>query len=233
MSAWFRRSPSRWRRSGPAPLKPEPAILRPPGRLHRGDPTGGRRPLAVNALLPAKMSAMFWVWRIDLLTLPFFVAGAVAIIFGVRVLWRQKLAVGYLFLAWPYPYQMILLRVLDGFTNADPCRDARDPEGGHVAKPAGSTRQHPVRDRPRWSLVPAQRRVRLFGREQRRRVPAGRIGVCGGRPGAHRAQGPLAGRGDAAAVGDQPGPHRVHLLGGQGPGESTSPSTSSTRSSDW
>ena len=27
---------------------------------------------------------MFWVWRIDLLTLPFFVAGAVAVIFGVQ-----------------------------------------------------------------------------------------------------------------------------------------------------
>ena len=61
---------------------------------------------------------MFWVWRIDLLTLPVFVAGAVAIIFGVRVLWRQKLAVGYLFLGWPYPYSSVLLRVLDAFTAA-------------------------------------------------------------------------------------------------------------------
>ncbi len=61
---------------------------------------------------------MFWVWRIDLLTLPVFVAGAVAIIFGVRVLWRQKLAIGYLFLGWPYPYSSVLLRVLDAFTTA-------------------------------------------------------------------------------------------------------------------
>jgi exosortase/archaeosortase family protein len=42
----------------------------------------------------------------------------VAIIFGVRVLWRQKLAVGYLFLGWPYPYSSVLLRVLDAFTAA-------------------------------------------------------------------------------------------------------------------
>ena len=51
--------------------------------------------------------AMFWVWRIDLLTLPFFVVGAVAVIFGVRVLWRQKVAVGFLLLAWPYPYTTV------------------------------------------------------------------------------------------------------------------------------
>src|SRR5580693_9326709 len=74
--------------------------------------------LLVNRLLPSKLSAMFWVWRIDLLTLPFFVAGAVAVIFGVRVLWRQKLAVGFLFLAWPYPYSTVLLGVLNAFTTA-------------------------------------------------------------------------------------------------------------------
>ena len=35
--------------------------------------------VAMNELLPAQMSAMFWVYRIDLLTFPIFVAGAVAI----------------------------------------------------------------------------------------------------------------------------------------------------------
>ncbi len=74
--------------------------------------------LLVNRLLPSKLSAMFWVWRIDLLTLPFFVAGAVAVIFGVRVLWRQKVAVGFLLLAWPYPYTTVLLSVLNAFTSA-------------------------------------------------------------------------------------------------------------------
>ena len=72
---------------------------------------------------------MFWVWRIDLLTLPVFVAGAVAIIFGVRVLWRQKLAVGYLFLGWPYPYSSVLLRVLDAFTTATLYCDSGDHQG--------------------------------------------------------------------------------------------------------
>jgi len=73
--------------------------------------------MAVNLWLPGKLSAMFWVWRLDLFTLPFFVAGAVAIIFGTRILWRQKLAVCYLFLAWPLPYTVLLLRLLDAFTD--------------------------------------------------------------------------------------------------------------------
>ena len=74
--------------------------------------------IAINLVLPSKFSAMFWVWRIDLLSMPIFVAGAVAIIFGVRVLWRQKLAIGYLLLAWPWPYTTVLLRALNASTTA-------------------------------------------------------------------------------------------------------------------
>ena len=80
--------------------------------------------LCANLFLPSKLSAMFWVWRIDLLTLPFFVAGAVAVIFGVRVLWRQKVAVAFLLLAWPYPYTSVLLGLLNAFTT-DSARSIR------------------------------------------------------------------------------------------------------------
>jgi exosortase len=72
--------------------------------------------LAVNLLLPRKLSTMFWIWRIDLLSLPFFVAGAVAVLFGVRAMWRQRLAIAFLFLAWPVPYSILLLRELGAFT---------------------------------------------------------------------------------------------------------------------
>lgn len=73
--------------------------------------------LAINTLLPRRLSTMFWVWRIDLFTLPFFVAGAVALLFGVRVLWRQRLAISFLLLAWPLPYSVLLLRFLTNFTD--------------------------------------------------------------------------------------------------------------------
>jgi exosortase/archaeosortase family protein len=94
--------------------------------------------LFINYELPSRLSAMFWVWRIDLLTLPFFVAGAVAVIFGVRVLWRQKLAVGFLFLAWPYPYSSALLWLLNAFTTATLFGISHILDVFHVAKPVPS-----------------------------------------------------------------------------------------------
>lgn len=74
--------------------------------------------IAINLGLPGHLSVMFWVWRVDLLSLPVFVAGVVAIVFGTRVLWRQKLAVAYLLLAWPELYSSFLNRGLSGFTHA-------------------------------------------------------------------------------------------------------------------
>jgi exosortase/archaeosortase family protein len=93
--------------------------------------------LCANLFLPSKLSAMFWVWRIDLLTLPVFVAGAVAVIFGVRVLWRQKVAVAFLFLAWPYPYTSVLLGVLNAFTSATLFAITKIVHVIHVATPVG------------------------------------------------------------------------------------------------
>jgi exosortase/archaeosortase family protein len=72
--------------------------------------------LAMNLLLPARLSTMFWVWRVDLLSLPFFVAGVVSLLFGVRTLWRIRAAVLFLFLAWPWPYNQVLDRWLGEFT---------------------------------------------------------------------------------------------------------------------
>lgn len=79
-------------------------------------------PLTVGALaaafiLPTHLGLMFWFNRIDLLILPVFVAGAVVLLFGCRAAWRQRLAIGYLFLAWPWPYEHVLLGTLNGFTN--------------------------------------------------------------------------------------------------------------------
>lgn len=71
----------------------------------------------VNYVLPHHLGLLFWLDRIDLLTVPFFVAGVVALLFGTRVLWRQKMAIAYLLLAWPWPYTTVLLGALGGFTH--------------------------------------------------------------------------------------------------------------------
>jgi exosortase/archaeosortase family protein len=98
------------------PLKPEPVIHDRQVDYIVGIPLLVAA-LAVNLLMPQRLSTMFWVWRIDLFTLPFFVAGAVALLFGVRVLWRQRLAIAFLLLAWPLPYSVLLLRFLTDFTD--------------------------------------------------------------------------------------------------------------------
>lgn len=73
--------------------------------------------LAMVALLPVRLSTLFWVWRVDLLSLPLFVAGTVSIVFGVRALWRLRLPIGFLLLAWPVPYTWFLNNWLQDFTD--------------------------------------------------------------------------------------------------------------------
>jgi exosortase/archaeosortase family protein len=119
------------------PLKPEPPIYDRHVDYTIGVPLIVAA-IAVNELLPARMSTMFWVYRVDLLTMPVFVAGAVAIIFGSRVLWRQRLAVLFLFLAWPYPYQKVLLGVLNAFTSLTLLAMQKIAVLTHLARPAGS-----------------------------------------------------------------------------------------------
>ena len=72
--------------------------------------------LAVVLILPIHESTFFWLWRLDLLSLPLFVAGAICIVFGLRALWRLRFPVAFLFLAWPMPFSTVLTGVLDGFT---------------------------------------------------------------------------------------------------------------------
>ena len=72
--------------------------------------------LGANFLLPSQLSTEFWVYRVDLVSLPFFVAGVVAILLGTRMLWRMRMGILFLFLAWPYPYSRVLDRWLVPFT---------------------------------------------------------------------------------------------------------------------
>ena len=66
---------------------------------------------------PARMSTFFWLWRFDLISLPLFVAGAIALAFGSRMLWRLRLPVAFLLLAWPPLYTLFLNSWLNQFTN--------------------------------------------------------------------------------------------------------------------
>lgn len=119
------------------PLKPEPPIYDRQVDYIIGIPLIVTA-IAINQLLPGRLSAMYWVYRVDLLSLPIFVAGAVAIIFGTRVMWRQKLAIAFLFLAWPYPYEKYLLGILNGFTDLTLVAMVKVAAWTHLAVPSSS-----------------------------------------------------------------------------------------------
>jgi len=68
--------------------------------------------LSVAVLLPERLSYTFWTNRIDLLGLPLFAAGVVALLFGTRVLYRVRLPIAFLLLAWPFPYERVVDQVL-------------------------------------------------------------------------------------------------------------------------
>ena len=65
-------------------------------------------------VLPGRLGSLYWVWRLDLLTLPVFVAGVVCLLFGTRAVWHQKAPILFLLLAWPQPYVWIIEHALDG-----------------------------------------------------------------------------------------------------------------------
>lgn len=73
---------------------------------------------AVLTILPIQRSTTFWPARLDLVALPLFTAGAIALLMGVRFLARLKAPVAFLLLAWPFPYKALLSQVMDGFTQA-------------------------------------------------------------------------------------------------------------------
>jgi exosortase/archaeosortase family protein len=67
--------------------------------------------------MPGELSTLFWLWRIDLLSLPLFVGGTISVVFGCRTLWRLRVPIAFLLLAWPLPYTLFINSWLLGFTN--------------------------------------------------------------------------------------------------------------------
>ena len=72
---------------------------------------------AVLILVPDPTTSTFWIQRVDLLTLPIFVAGLIALLFGVRRAWSLKAPIAFLLLAWPVPYTLFLASAGGWFTD--------------------------------------------------------------------------------------------------------------------
>jgi exosortase len=74
--------------------------------------------LALVIALLVPLSIRFWLYRIDLVSLPIFVAGTIALLYGARRLWSLWFPVAFLLLAWPAPYLPLVGDWLTAFTDA-------------------------------------------------------------------------------------------------------------------
>jgi exosortase len=74
--------------------------------------------VGVSVLVSLTLTTRFWLYRIDLLSLPLFASGIVALLYGVRRLWTLKFPLAFLFLAWPLPYAPLVGDGMALFTQA-------------------------------------------------------------------------------------------------------------------
>lgn len=74
--------------------------------------------IAVATVVPGTSGLEFWLLRVDLLGLPLFVAGAIALLYGIRQLWNVRFAILFLFLAWPVPYLAVMTDAMNASVEA-------------------------------------------------------------------------------------------------------------------
>jgi exosortase len=71
---------------------------------------------AVVLALLVPVSVRFWLARVDMLSLPLFVAGVVTLFYGMRRLWTLRFPIAFLLLAWPAAYAPVLGDLTDSLT---------------------------------------------------------------------------------------------------------------------
>jgi exosortase len=67
--------------------------------------------LLLMLVLPQRLDSEFWLWRLDVLSLPLFAAGLVAVLMGTRMMWRLRAPLAFLLVAWPVPWSRLLERL--------------------------------------------------------------------------------------------------------------------------
>ncbi|MEP6697439.1 MAG: archaeosortase/exosortase family protein [Pseudonocardiales bacterium] len=89
--------------------------------------------LILPVMLNDRLQATFWTLRVDLLALPLFVAGTLALTYGVRAAWRVRLPLLFLLLCWPVPFIALLARTQPPVTAATTAVVARVVQPLHIA----------------------------------------------------------------------------------------------------
>ena len=149
--------------------------------------------VAFNVIGPVRLSTMFWLWRLDIVTLPLFTAGVIALLFGTRVMWRLRVPILFLILAWPLPYSTFLVNWLERVTDTTLAALNVALHVVHVAKALPNRGPGHLSGEPWSHRIPGGHRVGMFRGKRVCRVHAGR--GCLSRRGQRRlgSQGPLAG----------------------------------------
>ena len=72
---------------------------------------------AIVIALLVPLSVNYWLNRLDILSLPLFVAGSIAVLYGPRRAWALRFPIIFLLLAWPAPYLPLLGEGMALFTD--------------------------------------------------------------------------------------------------------------------
>jgi exosortase/archaeosortase family protein len=73
--------------------------------------------VALITVIPALSSTYYWTDRADVLSIAFFAAGSVIVLYGTTWFWRLRAAFLFLLLMWPALYLHVLSGVMQSFTN--------------------------------------------------------------------------------------------------------------------
>lgn len=73
---------------------------------------------ALITIIPTIASTYYWTDRADVLSLAFFAAGGVIVLYGTTWFWRLRSALLFLVLMWPALYLHVLAGVMQNFTDA-------------------------------------------------------------------------------------------------------------------
>jgi exosortase/archaeosortase family protein len=74
--------------------------------------------VALITVVPTLASTYYWTDRADVLSLAFFAAGGVIVLYGTTWFWRLRSALLFLVLMWPALYLHVLAGVMQSFTDA-------------------------------------------------------------------------------------------------------------------
>lgn len=100
---------------------------------------------AIARFLPPRLGTHYWTARLDLLSLPCFLAGALTLAFGLRGLWQARFPLLVCVVTWPTPYRSLAERLVSVTTGTSRSLAAVYAQlTGHASAVTGSSGEFTV-----------------------------------------------------------------------------------------